>query len=214
MSSFGQILQEIGEFGLFQKYLLIALCIVSVFKGFDVFSQMFVGLKFPQHCNTDWILDRGPNLTYERQKNLTLPVGEDGKFESCKMFRPVNLSLETIEAFGINTTTECMTGWNYETPPGASSTVTEFDLVCDRSIWISASESSYMAGYLFGTLAFGAISDRFGRRVAILLSLLGYSVFGAITAFSPHIYFYMKIKFFAGFTGGVALMNISIMGRY
>ncbi|XP_034024770.1 solute carrier family 22 member 13-like [Thalassophryne amazonica] len=211
MSSFGQILQEIGEFGLFQKYLLIALCIVSVFKGFDVFSQVFVGMKFPHHCNTDWILNHGPNLTYERQKNLTLPVGEDGKFESCKMFTPVNLSLETIEAFGINTTTECMTGWNYETRPGASSTVTEFDLVCDRSIWISASESSYMAGYLFGTLAFGAISDRFGRRIAILLSMLGYTMFGAVTGFSLHIYFYMAIKFFSGFTGGVAFMNISIM---
>ncbi|KAM4719090.1 solute carrier family 22 member 13-like [Anableps anableps] len=74
MSSFGQVLKEVGEFGLFQKSLLVALCIPSIFPAFDVSSQVFMGLSFPHHCNTDWILERGPNLTTERQKNLTIPL--------------------------------------------------------------------------------------------------------------------------------------------
>ncbi|CAB1440295.1 unnamed protein product [Pleuronectes platessa] len=37
-------------------------------------------MNFPHHCNTDWILDRGPNLTVERQINLTIPVNKDGTF--------------------------------------------------------------------------------------------------------------------------------------
>lgn len=125
MSNFGQILKEIGEFGLFQKRLLIALCIPSIFCAFNVMGQVFTGMSFPHRCNTTWILAHGPNLTEERQNNLTLPVNKDGRFESCKMFTPVDLDLVTIETYGINSTTKCIDGWNYEAPAGISSIVTE-----------------------------------------------------------------------------------------
>lgn len=130
MTNFGQILKEIGEFGLFQKRLVAALCIPSVFVAFDLISQVFTGMSFPHHCNTDWILERGPNLTEERQRNLTLPVNKDGRFESCKMFTPVDLDLETIEAYGLNSTSECINGSDFEVPKGASSIVTEVRDTC------------------------------------------------------------------------------------
>ncbi|XP_049912222.1 solute carrier family 22 member 13-like [Epinephelus moara] len=212
MSSFGQILKEVGEFGLFQKRLLAALCIPTIYAAFDVIGQVFAGVSFPHHCNTDWILERGPNLTDERRRNLTIPVNEDGKYESCKMFTPVDLDLETIEAYGINTTTGCTDGWDYETPVGASSIMSEFDLVCDKNGMIEASQSIYMAGFLFGALTFGAISDRFGRRFAILLCLFVLLLSGVGAAFSPNIYVYMVLKFFCGSSGGVIIMNTSVMG--
>lgn len=96
-----------------------------MFVAFDIIGQVFTGLSFPHHCNTDWILERAPNLTDERQRNLTIPVNEDGEFEKCKMFTPVDWDLETIEKDGINTTTSCIDGWDYEAEPGASSIVTE-----------------------------------------------------------------------------------------
>ncbi|KAK5876477.1 hypothetical protein CesoFtcFv8_025829 [Champsocephalus esox] len=41
MSSFGEILKEIGEFGLFQKRLMAVLCIPRLFTAFDVIGQVF-----------------------------------------------------------------------------------------------------------------------------------------------------------------------------
>lgn len=125
MTSFGQVLKEVGGFGLFQKRLLAAVCVPGMFAAFDVISQVFTGMSFPHHCNTDWILVRGPNLTEDKQKNLTIPVDQDGRFESCEMFTPVDLDLEVIESYGLNSTTGCRDGWKYEVQPGSSSIVTE-----------------------------------------------------------------------------------------
>uniref|UniRef100_UPI0037E7AD21 solute carrier family 22 member 13-like n=1 Tax=Semicossyphus pulcher TaxID=241346 RepID=UPI0037E7AD21 len=211
MSSFGQILKEIGEFGLFQKQLLAALCMPTMFAAFDVIGQVFATINFPHHCNTDWILERGPNLTEDRQRNLTLPVNKDGKFESCEMFTPVDLDLETIEKYGINATTGCIDGWDYDVPKGSSGIVNEFDIVCDRSGLIEASQSISMAGILFGALAYGAISDRFGRRFAILLALVVELCCGFGAAFSPNIYVYIVLKFFCASSSVVISMVTSVM---
>ncbi|XP_054893855.1 solute carrier family 22 member 13-like [Poeciliopsis prolifica] len=103
MSSFGDVLKEVGEFGLFQKSLLVALCIPSIFPAFDVSSQVFVGLSFSHYCNTDWILERGPNLTKERQRNLTIPVDKDGGFEKFGRRFVILLSILLLLLFGVIT---------------------------------------------------------------------------------------------------------------
>lgn len=210
MSSFGNVLAEVGEFGPFQKRLLFVLCLPSIFAAFNTIGQVFTGQSFPHRCNTDWILERG-NLTEERRRNLTLPLGEDGGYERCRMFTPVDWDLETIEARGINSTSECLHGWDYDKPEGVSSLVTEMDLVCANNGLVEVSQSLYMVGLLLGAPIFGAMSDRLGRRKTILVCLFLLPVTAGATAFSPNIYFFMVVKFFCGLCGAM-LMTTSVLG--
>uniref|UniRef100_A0A667YYR9 Solute carrier family 22 member 13b n=1 Tax=Myripristis murdjan TaxID=586833 RepID=A0A667YYR9_9TELE len=149
-----EVLQEIEEFGLFQKRLLLTLCIPNIFVAFDVIGQV------------------------------------------CFMFTPVDLDLETIESYGINSTTKCVDGWDYETPEGASSTVTEVGCDEDALYYTAAQRNSHYVDGNVRTLFF--FRCRFGRRFVVLLSILLLLLFGVGAAFSPNVYVYMVIRFVGG----------------
>ncbi|KAM8967249.1 solute carrier family 22 member 13-like [Pelodytes ibericus] len=215
MTDFGEILRNVGEFGLFQKRLVLMLSVLSVFNAFHMFGQVFMGISVPHHCNTTWILEKSPNLTKEQQMNLTIPQKADGSYEPCLMYAPVDWEIEEIEKYGLNNTEACQYGWVYDRSQQKSTLVTEFDLVCLRKEETDIAQSVYMAGLLVGSIILGPLSDRTGRRPVILLSMFMQMVFAFGAAFSPHFYVYMALRFLAGLAlSGLLLNNFVLVAEW
>ncbi|KAK2901036.1 hypothetical protein Q8A67_009151 [Cirrhinus molitorella] len=140
MADFGEILETIGDFGLFQKLLLFALCFPNLIVPFQLSSLVFNHADTNHHCNTDWILQVGPNLTKEEQLNLTLPRLPDGSFSPCEMYVPVVWDLSAIREYGLNETTTCTDGWVH------NDTIYEATIVTDVTTeWIGVAQRSYAA---------------------------------------------------------------------
>lgn len=62
--------------------------------------------------------------------------------------------------------------------------------------------SIFIVGYTIGSFAFGMMGDRFGRKVTLGISILGYGLFTAVTGFSQNIYQFAIGRFLTGVGGG------------
>ncbi|XP_032548586.1 solute carrier family 22 member 13-like isoform X2 [Chiroxiphia lanceolata] len=210
MSGVGEILKAIGDFGPFQKWLVLLTLIPCLSMAFHQFCQLFMVVDVPHHCDTSWIRAVGPNLTQEEQLNLTLPRDADGEYEQCSMYSPVDWDLDSIVAHGLNATQKCSSGWVYPSaePP---SLLTEFDLVCDRKDLNDIGQAIYMAGMFLGSMIFGPLSDRIGRRPVILISVILQGLFGLGIAFVPHFYVYMAFRCVVGASvSGITMTTLSL----
>ncbi|XP_075068277.1 solute carrier family 22 member 13-like [Mixophyes fleayi] len=215
MTDFGEILKNVGEFGRFQKTLVFILCFLSFFNAFHMFGQVFMGISVPHHCNTDWILEKGPNLTEEVQLNLTIPRNEYGSYEQCLMYAPVDWDIESIQRSGLNSTSVCQNGWVYDTSQQKSTLVTEFNLVCHRKQQADISQAIYMLGLLIGSVIFGPLGDRIGRRPVILISILLMLAFGVGAAFVTEFYVYTILRCVVGIAmSGVLINNLVLVAEW
>mgnify|MGYP001168994889 FL=1 len=62
----------------------------------------------------------------------------------------------------------------------------------------------FLLGFSMGPLIFGPLSDAFGRRKLIYLSLLMFSLFSLLCCFSFNIYFLILFRFFQAVSGSVS----------
>ncbi|XP_007552656.2 solute carrier family 22 member 13-like [Poecilia formosa] len=206
MADFGEILRDIGEFGLFQKTILFALCFPNLISPFQFASVIFTQSDPERHCNTDWIL-RAANLTTEEQLNLTVPLEEDGSFSRCRMFVPVDWDIQDIRAYGLNETTGCRDGWVYGSMLYESTIVTDFDLVCEQAHLLSIAQTVLMAGILAGCLLLGPFAESFGRKRAAQIPVVLMLVFSVTTGLCPTYPLYLASQFVAGIGYGGYRLN-------
>ncbi|XP_069929128.1 solute carrier family 22 member 14 isoform X2 [Oryctolagus cuniculus] len=188
------VLSAAGTFGTFQRRLVALTFIPNMLSAFFLFLDQYTLTAQKPYCNTSWILAVGPDLSEAEQMNLTLPRAPDGSFLTCLMYLPVPWDLASIIQFGLNQTGSCQNGWIYPHSKKRS-LINEFDLVCGKEPNRDTVNTLVLAGLLIGALIFGFLSDRLGRYPIILLSLLGFIVFGFGTAFVSSFYLYLFFRF-------------------
>ncbi|XP_064653263.1 organic cation transporter protein-like [Lineus longissimus] len=176
-------LTRLGNFNRWR--LLMYTCVALSFNVSGTWHMMvvvFTGGEPDHHCNLP------PNVTKEDAIPKEIVHGKS-VYSHCKQY--INLSSET------NETENCPHGWWYD-PDIGKTTVTEWDLVCDRNFYVETSQSVFVAGVLVGALLFTTMADRFGRKPVHFACQWAMIVIGTLCAVVPDFTSFAALKFFNG----------------
>ncbi|XP_050348785.1 organic cation transporter protein-like [Nymphalis io] len=188
------LINELGQFGWFQlrNILLVSIPIMmSAFMSEFIFSAAAI----PHRCRIPECEEYGKLHQYDPEWILNAVPESSSGFSSCQRYVPRELGTNgtlkycPADLFNNLETVEC-DGYVYARD---NSIVYDFDLGCQD--WLRA-----LAGTLnsVGTLLVlpitGYISDRFGRKTALVISVFNVGLFGLIRAFSVNYTMYVVLQ--------------------
>ncbi|KAK2828099.1 hypothetical protein Q5P01_019133 [Channa striata] len=162
---------------------------VFVSTGFNGLYIVFVGAAPKHHCLIPDI-----NLTDEWRRAIipfTVVDGEEVRSQCSRYRLDVVRNLSAggyVPGEDVNLTNleqeGCKDGWSYSKEVYKSNIVTEWDLVCDDHWKVPFASSALFVGYLVGSLISGQLSDRFGRKKVVFISLGAQCVSVLLQSFS------------------------------
>uniref|UniRef100_A0A8C5R815 Major facilitator superfamily (MFS) profile domain-containing protein n=1 Tax=Leptobrachium leishanense TaxID=445787 RepID=A0A8C5R815_9ANUR len=173
--------------------------------------QNFTAANSRHRCRINDTWEEG-NFSADGLKAF-VPLGPSGEFSSCLRYTNPQFHLLTSN-ITVNTsdTEECGDGWVYDYSVFPSTIVIQWDLVCSQRRMRQLAQSIYMAGVLVGSIVFGGLSDKFGRRPLNIWSHLQMAACGVGAAFAPSYILYCVFRFLTGTAlSGVVLNSYSLI---
>ncbi|WAQ96360.1 ORCT-like protein [Mya arenaria] len=182
---FDLVYEEIGEFGPFQKYIVLVGPLTSFYAGL-LFVSTFFTLAIPDHrC----ALPGWANDTYSIQ--------------SLAHFEAVNSSIPPADADEKYIYDQC--NLRYTDADGNKRLRPCHAWVYDKSIFQSTlaadsnAQMTFFGGLLVGSLMTGVASDRYGRKRTLVISSIFYFVAALSIAWTPGFIVYLIQTFCVGF---------------
>ncbi|XP_068445520.1 solute carrier family 22 member 7-like [Clinocottus analis] len=199
---FENILADINGFGRFQKMIIV----INFMGRFTIpchfMLNNFIAAVPSHHCDISSLDDRVffRNLSQAERLTVSIPVKEDGRLNSCEMFAEpqYHLLLNSSNMSDLHSV-PCQNGWVYDNTTFKSTLTSQWDLVCDRRGKNKATATIFFVGVMFGAVTFGSLSDRFGRRIMLLVSNVSGMLMAVASAFSTSYVMFAVLRFCTGF---------------
>ncbi|CAI9731807.1 organic cation transporter protein-like [Octopus vulgaris] len=184
------ILEKCGTFGPYQRWFyayITIICMLCTTPGmnFTFITASVPFLCYPPNFNASLI---PANLTENEYLQMLQPDGDD----QCSVYNNSFTGTYYTTPSSNSSELQCSYGRKFLTEK-FSSVVSEFDLVCERKWLKSTLQSMYFAGYLIGSIVFGVLSDRFGRKSIFLLTNTVLVVCGITKIFVPSLIGYIIV---------------------
>ncbi len=81
--------------------------------------------------------------------------------------------------------------------------------------WTGALMSAYFVGYTLGQIPWGVLSDRYGSKVTMSLSVFGVSLSTLLFGFSESVFYAVTLRFFTGLLGaGIFVPGVKLVSNW
>uniref|UniRef100_A0A8C2M534 Solute carrier family 22 (organic cation transporter), member 5 n=1 Tax=Cricetulus griseus TaxID=10029 RepID=A0A8C2M534_CRIGR len=190
MRDYDEVTAFLGEWGPFQRLIFFLLSASIIPNGFNGMSIVFLAGTPEHRClvpdtvnlSSAW---RNHSIPLETKDGLQVP-------QSCRRYRLAtiaNFSALGLEP-GVDVDLEqleqesCLDGWEYSKDVFQATIVTEWDLVCQNDWKGPFTISLFFVGVLIGSFISGQLSDRFGRKNVLFLTMAMQTGFSFLQVFS------------------------------
>ncbi|XP_027974035.1 solute carrier family 22 member 11 isoform X2 [Eumetopias jubatus] len=223
--AFAELLERAGGVGLFQALQVFTLLLPSLLVPSQLLMENF-SAAVPSHRCWVPLLDNSTGqasvpgaLGPKDLLTVSIPPGPNHEPHQCRRFRQPQWQLLDPNATATNwseaATEPCMDGWVYDRSTFTSTIVSEWDLVCDYQGLKPLGQSIYMAGVLLGSLSWGLLSDRFGRKPALSWCCLQVALANTSTIFSSNFLIYCGLRFLSAFgVAGIIMTPVTLMAEW
>lgn len=192
---YDSVITLLGDFGKYQTRIYLLLCLPAISCALHKLAAVFLVAEPKNRCRLPF--EYG-NETYDMPKEVFdkwIPkiYNSTDKYSSCQMFVQ-------------NETVKC-SEYIFDDSVYGYTTVTEWQLTCDNAYMIAIGNSLFMLGVMLGSIIFGELSDRYGRKIIFFISLILQVVFGVLAAISPEFWTFTFARLIVGATtSGVFLV--------
>lgn len=197
-SKFDNFLSYVGDFGAYQKRLLMVMMLAAFLYGFTYFGHIFMVLVPADHwCRIEEL----ESLSKEQQLALGVPNDKEGKFERCARY-DVAFEVDKMNTSKANDSwpqMPCDNGWIYDKDQlPYESIATECNWVCDDKELVTYSSIAYFLGSVLGCLCFGYISDHCGRVWSLAMANSCALIGGCLSALCKDFGTFAATRFLVG----------------
>ncbi|XP_075397639.1 organic cation/carnitine transporter 2 [Tenrec ecaudatus] len=204
MRDYDEVTSFLGEWGPFQRLVFFLLSASIVPNGFNGLSAVFLTATPEHRCR----VPESANLS-SAWRNHSVPLRlQDGREvpHSCRRYKLAALAnfsaLGLLPGRDVNLTQleqeSCLDGWEFSQDIYLSTIVTEWNLVCEDDWKGPLTISLFFVGVLVGSFVSGQLSDRFGRKKVLFVTMGIQTGFSFLQVFSTNFEMYAVLFFIVG----------------
>uniref|UniRef100_A0A8D8BHK3 Organic cation transporter protein n=1 Tax=Culex pipiens TaxID=7175 RepID=A0A8D8BHK3_CULPI len=190
------VLSEIGQFGRFQIRQYGLMVIPIILNAFFTLSYVFTAGSLSYRCHVPGC-DDVQTTWHPAWLNETVPMRNEVPAQ-CEMFAPIsNSSLDNdscdVSNFDTSAVIQC-DKFVYE--EDEVTIVNDFNITCPYNDWkLTMVGTINNIGQFVALPIAGYLSDRFGRRLVLLISVASSAVFGILRAYSTSYQMFLVLEF-------------------